>query len=130
MVDDIIALTAGTNKKADPAPPPQIYLHIPGSEKLVLELPLVIGTVPFSGVGSRTSSVSSQVSSMSSWASFPSAPPSYSNIHRDLRVDGPRTPLLQDYDGAEEEEDEDGGLFMRVPELHYPPPPAYSEVSQ
>ncbi|XP_022617769.1 thioredoxin-interacting protein-like [Seriola dumerili] len=114
-----------------------IYLHIPGSEKLVLELPLVIGTIPFSGVGSRTSSMSSQAGSLgsqagslSSWSSFPSAPPSYSNIHRDLRVDGPRTPLLQDYDGGEDEEDDDGGLFMRAPELHYPPPPAYSEVDQ
>lgn len=106
-----------------------IYLHIPGSEKLILELPLVIGTIPFSGVGSRTSSMSSQAGSLSSWSSFPSAPPSYSNIHRDLRVDGPRTPLLQDYDGGEDE-DEDGGLFMRAPELYYPPPPAYSEVDQ
>ncbi|XP_038568354.1 thioredoxin-interacting protein-like [Micropterus salmoides] len=113
-----------------------IYLHIPGSEKLVLELPLVIGTIPFSGVGSRTSSMSSQAGSLSSqagslssWSSLPSAPPSYSNIHRDLRVDGPRTPLLQDYDGVEDDEDE-GGLFMRAPEVYYPPPPAYSEVDQ
>lgn len=105
-----------------------IYLHIPGSEKLVLELPLVIGTVPFSGVGSRTSSMSSQAGSMSSWSSFPSAPPSYSNIHRDLRVDGPRTPLLHDYDG--DDDDDDGGIFMRVPEVQYPPPPAYREVDE
>ncbi|XP_039886927.1 thioredoxin-interacting protein-like [Simochromis diagramma] len=104
-----------------------IYLHIPGSEKLTLELPLVIGTIPFSGVGSRTSSMCSQAGS--SWTSFPSAPPSYSNIHRDLRVDGPRTPLLHDYDGTEDEEEE-GGLIMRAPELHCPPPPVYSEVDQ
>ncbi|XP_051813279.1 thioredoxin-interacting protein-like [Acanthochromis polyacanthus] len=102
-----------------------IYLHIPGSEKLVLELPLVIGTVPFSGVGSRTSSMSSQAGSMSSWSSFPSAPPSYSNIHRDLRVDGPRTPLLHDYDDGDE--DDEDGLFMRAPEVRYQPPP-YREV--
>uniref|UniRef100_A0A3Q2ZN56 Thioredoxin-interacting protein n=1 Tax=Kryptolebias marmoratus TaxID=37003 RepID=A0A3Q2ZN56_KRYMA len=102
-----------------------IYLHIPGSEKLILELPLVIGTVPFSGVGSRTSSMSSQASG--SWTSFPSAPPSYSNIHRDLRVGGLRTPLLHDYDGDDDDDDE-GGLFMRAPEVCYPPPPAYSEV--
>lgn len=114
----------------------QVYLHIPGSEKLELELPLVIGTIPLSGVGSRTSSMSSQAESLgsqagslSSWSSFPSAPPSYSNIHRDLRVDGPRTPLLHDYDGGEDEDDEEGGLFMRAPELYYAPPPAYSEVS-
>ncbi|MED6233268.1 hypothetical protein ATANTOWER_009294 [Ataeniobius toweri] len=104
-----------------------IYLHIPGSEKLILELPLVIGTTQFSGVGSRTSSMSSQASS--SWASIPSPPASYSNIHRDLRVNGPCTPLLHDYDGAEDDVD-DGGLFMRVPEGCYPPPPAYSEVRQ
>ncbi|KAM6910538.1 thioredoxin-interacting protein-like [Xenentodon cancila] len=102
-----------------------IYLHIPGSEKLTLELPLVIGTIPFSGVGSRTSSMSSQVDSSCSWASFPSSPPSYSNIHQDLRVGGPCTPLLHDYDGLE---DEDGGLFMRAPEVSYPPPPAYTET--
>nr|XP_020474326.1 thioredoxin-interacting protein-like [Monopterus albus]XP_020474327.1 thioredoxin-interacting protein-like [Monopterus albus] len=103
-----------------------IYLHIPGSEKLTLELPLVIGTIPYSGVGSRTSSMTSQAGSMSSWVSFPSAPPSYSNIHRDLRMDGLHTPLLHDYDGGED--DDEGGLFMRAPELSYPPPPAYSEV--
>lgn len=107
----------------------QVYLHIPGSEKLELELPLVIGTIPLSGVGSRTSSMSSQAGSLSSWSSFPSAPPSYSNIHRDLRLDGPRTPLLHDYDGGEDDDDDEGGLFMRAPELYYPPPPAYSEVS-
>ncbi|CAJ1061302.1 thioredoxin-interacting protein-like [Xyrichtys novacula] len=107
----------------------RIYLHVPGSEKLAVELPLVVGTVPFSGVGSRTSSMSSQAGSLSSWASLPPAPPSYSNIHRDLRADGPLTPLLHDYDGGEDDEDE-GGLFMRTPELFYPPPPAYTEVDQ
>ncbi|XP_042346872.1 thioredoxin-interacting protein-like [Plectropomus leopardus] len=111
-----------------------IYLHIPGSEKLILELPLVIGTIPFSGVGSRTSSMSSQAESLSSqagssWSSFPSAPPSYCDIHRDLRVDEPRTPLLHDYDGGEDDDDE-GGLFMRAPETYYPPPPAYTEVDE
>ncbi|XP_059195946.1 thioredoxin-interacting protein-like [Centropristis striata] len=104
-----------------------IYLHIPGSEKLSVELPLVIGTMASGGVGSRTSSMSSTADSASSWASFPSAPPSYSNIHRHLRVDS--TPLLHDYDGAEDDGEDDGGLFMRAPQL-YPPPPAYSEVDQ
>ncbi|XP_020516336.2 thioredoxin-interacting protein [Labrus bergylta] len=104
-----------------------IYLHVPGSEKLAVELPLVIGTIPFSGVGSRTSSMSSQGGvSLSSWASLPSAPPSYSNIH--LRGDATLTPLLQDYDGGED--DDEGGLFMRTPLLSHllSPPPAYSEV--
>uniref|UniRef100_A0A8C7S1Z1 Thioredoxin-interacting protein n=1 Tax=Oncorhynchus mykiss TaxID=8022 RepID=A0A8C7S1Z1_ONCMY len=39
-----------------------IYMHIPGSEKLILELPLVIGTA---GLGSRTNSVSSTDGSVS-----------------------------------------------------------------
>ncbi|XP_061573843.1 thioredoxin-interacting protein-like [Cololabis saira] len=119
-----------------------IYLHIPGSEKLTLELPLVIGTVPF--MGSRTSSVSSRVGggSTCSWASFLSAPPSYGNIAQDLGVGGPCTPLLHDYDG-QDNDDEDRGLFMTAPEGGfpggyqpgyqpapggYPPPPAYAET--
>lgn len=74
--------------------------------------------------------MSSQAESLGSWPSFPSAPPSYSSFQRDLRLDGPRTPLLQDYDGAEEEwegvaeGEEDGGLFMSAPRLHSSPPPA------
>ncbi|KAM6968275.1 thioredoxin interacting protein a [Aplochiton taeniatus] len=106
-----------------------IYLHIPGSEKLVLELPLVVGTIPCSM--SRTSSVSSQAESISSpvssWSSLglpSSAPPSYSDISRDCcRIDSPLTPLLDDYDA-----DEEDGLFMRAPSQRIPPPPAYSEV--
>lgn len=39
-----------------------IYVHIPGSDKLILELPLVIGTA---GLSSRSNSVSSCVSTMS-----------------------------------------------------------------
>ncbi|XP_067093303.1 thioredoxin-interacting protein-like [Osmerus mordax] len=106
-----------------------IYLHIPGSDKLIMELPLVIGTIPFSGFASRTNSMSSQSESLaspsSSWASMrlPSAPPSYSDISRDLRIDSLLTPLLEDCNI-----DEEDGLFMRAPARHYPPPPAYSEV--
>ena len=107
---------------------------------MVVELPLVIGTGPFGGFSSRSSSVSSQVSSLrapsDSWASFPSPPPSYANIpgsypnlpsYSNLpRLDGDitRTPLLHDCD---EDEDEDG-LFMLAPPQAYPLPPPYSEV--
>ncbi|XP_029593102.1 thioredoxin-interacting protein [Salmo trutta] len=109
----------------------RIYVHIPGSDKVVLELPLVIGTIPFNGFGSRTNSMSSQAESLNTPSSsfgslrLPSQPPSYSNISRDCRIDSPLTPLLVDYDA-----DEDEGLFMRAPELWYPPPPAYSEVDE
>ncbi|CAL8336794.1 thioredoxin-interacting protein [Gadus morhua] len=126
-----------------------VYVHIPGSDKMVVELPLVIGTGPFGGFSSRSSSVSSQVSSLrapsDSWASFPSPPPSYANIpgsypnlpssypnlpsYSNLpRLDGDitRTPLLHDCD---EDEDEDG-LFMLAPPQAYPLPPPYSEVDE
>lgn len=102
-------------------------MHIPGSEKLVLELPLVIGTVPYSGMNSRTSSMSSQVSTSSaSWVSLrmpSSCPPSYCDVTRDARLDQPRTPLLDDYDGG------DSPIFMNSPQFSFPPLPPYTEVS-
>uniref|UniRef100_A0A3B4XXJ5 Thioredoxin-interacting protein n=1 Tax=Seriola lalandi dorsalis TaxID=1841481 RepID=A0A3B4XXJ5_SERLL len=103
-----------------------IYIHIPGSEKLILELPLVIGTA---GLGSRSNSVSSQEGSVSnssqSWVSLrmPSEPPSYTDITRDCRLDQPLTPLLDDFDG------DDSPIFMTAPAFQFPPPPVYTEVS-
>jgi len=103
-------------------------MHIPGSDKLILELPLVIGTVPYNGFGSRTNSMSSQDGSVStasaSWVSLPSsAPPSYSDIRRDYSLDQPLTPLLDDYDGG------DSPIFMNTSQFQFPLLPAYSEVS-
>ncbi|KAG8004988.1 Thioredoxin-interacting protein [Nibea albiflora] len=104
-----------------------IYIHIPGSEKLILELPLVIGTA---GLGSRSNSVSSQEGSVSSasqsWVSLrmPSNPPSYCDITRDCRLDQPLTPLLDDFDG------DDSPIFMNVPSFQFPPPPAYTEAEE
>lgn len=100
-------------------------MHIPGSEKLVLELPLVIGTVPYSGLSSRSSSMSSQESTASaSWVSLrmPSCPPSYCDVTRDSHLDQPLTPLLDDYDGG------DSPIFMNSPKFSFPPLPPYSEV--
>lgn len=100
-------------------------MHIPGSEKLILELPLVIGTVPYSGLSSRSNSMSSQESTASSsWVSLrmpSSCPPSYCDITRDVRLEQPRTPLLDDYDGG------DSPIFMNTPQF-FPPLPPYSEV--
>lgn len=45
----------------------QICIDIPGTSKLLLELPLVIGTIPLHPFGSRTSSVSSQYSVNLDW---------------------------------------------------------------
>lgn len=44
-------------------------MDIPGTSKLLLELPLVIGTIPLHPFGSRTSSVSSQYSINMDWLS-------------------------------------------------------------
>ncbi|XP_055750151.1 thioredoxin-interacting protein-like [Salvelinus fontinalis] len=104
-----------------------IYMHIPGSEKLILELPLVIGTA---GLGSRTNSMSSTDGSVSnasaSWVSLrmPSAPPSYCDVTRDCRLDQPLTPLLNDYDGDE------SPIFMHASAFQFPNLPAYSEVDE
>ncbi|XP_029369949.1 thioredoxin interacting protein a [Echeneis naucrates] len=104
-----------------------IYVHIPGSEKLILELPLVIGTA---GLGSRSNSVSSQEGSVSnasqSWVSLrmPSEPPSYSDSTRDCRLDQPFTPLLDDFDG------DNSPIFMNEPAFQFPPPPIYTEVEE
>lgn len=42
-------------------------MDVPGTSKLCLELPLVIGTIPLHPFGSRTSSVSSQYSVNLEW---------------------------------------------------------------
>lgn len=102
-------------------------MHIPGSEKLILELPLVIGTVPYSGLNSRTNSMSSQESTSSaSWVSLrmpSSCPPSYCEIARNASLDQPLTPLLDDYDEG------DSPIFMNSTQFSFPPLPPYSEVS-
>uniref|UniRef100_A0A3Q2QET5 Thioredoxin interacting protein a n=1 Tax=Fundulus heteroclitus TaxID=8078 RepID=A0A3Q2QET5_FUNHE len=104
-----------------------IYVHIPGSEKLILELPLVIGTA---GLGSRSNSVSSQEGSVSnasqSWVSLrmPSEPPSYCDITKDCRLDQPLTPLLDDVDC------DDSPIFMNAPSFQFPSPPEYTETEE
>lgn len=45
----------------------QVCVDVPGTSKLCLELPLVIGTIPLHPFGSRTSSVSSQYSVNLEW---------------------------------------------------------------
>ena len=43
------------------------YIHIPAAKKLMLELPLVPGMVPYNGFGSRNSSTASQFIMDMSW---------------------------------------------------------------
>ena len=42
-------------------------MDIPGSSKLLLELPLVIGTIPLHPFGSRSSSVGSHATFLGGW---------------------------------------------------------------
>lgn len=50
---------------------PQVCVDIPGSSKLLLELPLVIGTVPLHPLGGRSASVGSRASFPRPWALCP-----------------------------------------------------------
>ncbi|NWR26295.1 TXNIP protein, partial [Emberiza fucata] len=98
-----------------------------GIFKIILELPLVIGSR--SGIGSRSSSMASQTSSEMSWVDLnlpdaPEAPPCYLDIvPEDHRLESPTTPLLDDPDGF------DSPIFMYAPEFKFMPPPTYTEVS-
>ncbi|XP_064416589.1 thioredoxin interacting protein a [Latimeria chalumnae] len=105
-----------------------IYVHVPGSKKTILDLPLVIGTIPYNGPCSRSSSLSSQISTEMSWGQFSlpdqfEAPPCYGDVAReDHRLDRPTTPLLDDGDSF------DSPLFMYAPQFQFVPPPTYTEV--
>ncbi|XP_033709814.1 arrestin domain-containing protein 2 isoform X3 [Tursiops truncatus] len=108
----------------------QVCVDIPGSSKLLLELPLVIGTIPLQPFGSRSSSVGSHASFLLDWGlgvlpERPEAPPEYSDVVADEEVAAvEQSPfrLLQDPDmGAE------GPFFAYIQEFRYRPPPLYSE---
>lgn len=104
-----------------------IYVSVPGSKKVILDLPLVIGSR--SGLSSRTSSMASRTSSEMSWIDLnipdaPEAPPCYMDIiPEDHRLESPTTPLLDDVDDSQ-----DSPIFMYAPEFQFMPPPTYTEV--
>ncbi|GCC34920.1 arrestin domain-containing protein 4-like [Chiloscyllium punctatum] len=106
-----------------------VYVHIPGSKKLMLELPIVIGTIPYSSFGSRTSSMCSQFSMDMSWLQLalpeqPEAPPNYADVvsEEDLARQFPSLPQ------ADHLEHEFGSpMFAYIQEFRFQPPPIYSE---
>ncbi|KAF7238396.1 Thioredoxin-interacting protein [Varanus komodoensis] len=106
----------------------RIYVSVPGSKKIILELPLVIGSKS-SSIGSRSSSMASQTSSEMSWIDLnmpdiPEAPPCYLDIvDEDHRLESPTTPLLDELDNSF-----DSPIFMYAPEFKFMPPPTYTEV--
>ncbi|XP_032992639.1 arrestin domain-containing protein 2 [Lacerta agilis] len=108
----------------------KVCIDIPGSSKLFLELPLVIGTIPLHPFGSRTSSVSSQYSVNLDWVRMgipeePEAPPEYSSVVSSEEPLETLSPPGQDNRGPGVLE---GPFFAYIQEFRFRPPPLYSEV--
>ncbi|XP_015997318.2 arrestin domain-containing protein 4 [Rousettus aegyptiacus] len=107
-----------------------VYIHIPGAKKLMLELPLVIGTVPYSGFVSRNSSMVSQFSVDFSWLALalpeqPEAPPKYADVVSEEEFSRHVPPYPQ-RPGREGEAC--CPVFAYTQEFWFQPPPLYSEV--
>lgn len=107
-----------------------VYIHIPGAKKLMLELPLVIGTIPYSGFGRRNSSVASQFSMDMCWLALalpeqPEAPPNYADVvsEEEFSRHIPPYPQPSDCDG-----EACYSMFACIQEFRFQPPPLYSEV--
>ncbi|XP_023798860.1 arrestin domain-containing protein 2 [Cyanistes caeruleus] len=106
----------------------KVCVDIPGTSKLLLELPLVIGTIPLHPFGSRTSSVSSQYSVNLDWLStIPEqleAPPEYSAVVSSPEAEQGLAPPCRSELGDILE----GPFFAYIQEFRFRPPPLYSEV--
>ncbi|XP_066492342.1 arrestin domain-containing protein 2 isoform X1 [Tiliqua scincoides] len=107
----------------------KVCIDIPGTSKLLLELPLVIGTIPLHPFGSRTSSISSQYSVNVDWLRLgiteqPEAPPDYSSVVSGEESTEILSPPCQDESCSIPE----GPFFAYIQEFRFRPPPLYSEV--
>ncbi|XP_013002959.1 arrestin domain-containing protein 2 isoform X3 [Cavia porcellus] len=112
----------------------KVCVDIPGSSKLLLELPLVIGTVPLYPFGSRTSSVGSHAGFLLEWGlsslpEQPEAPPEYADVVTEeeeaaVAATQGTMPLLPDTPMSLE-----GPYFAYLQQCRYHPPPLYSEAS-
>uniref|UniRef100_A0A8C2V4Y0 Arrestin domain containing 2 n=1 Tax=Chinchilla lanigera TaxID=34839 RepID=A0A8C2V4Y0_CHILA len=110
----------------------KVCVDIPGSSKLLLELPLVIGTIPLHPFGSRSSSVGSHASFLLDWGlgtlpEQPEAPPEYSDVVTEEEEEAMAaaqscSPSLWGAPTSLE-----GPYFAYLQECRYHPPPLYSE---
>ncbi|XP_013979578.1 arrestin domain-containing protein 4 isoform X1 [Salmo salar] len=108
-----------------------VMAQIPGAKKLKVELPIVIGSIPYNGLDSRSSSLSSHFSMDMSWLALalpevPEAPPNYADVvsEEECELHSPS------YSQSEELERQLGGpAFAYIQEFRFQPPPLYSEVS-
>ncbi|XP_040198286.1 arrestin domain-containing protein 4 [Rana temporaria] len=108
-----------------------VSIHIPGAHRLMVELPLVIGTVPFNGFTYRNFSVASQFTVDMSWLALalsehPEAPPNYADVVSEEDLSWCAPPPVTEQDVLLE------GLcfpsFAVIQEFRFQPPPLYSEV--
>ncbi|XP_077440630.1 arrestin domain-containing protein 2 isoform X1 [Vanacampus margaritifer] len=112
----------------------KVCVDVPGTSKLFLELPLVIGTIPLHPFGSRTSSVSSQYSVNLEWLRMaipeqPEPPPEYSSVV----AEGEAEQCSNSNAAAPQPAEDLSGILERplmafVQEFRFRPPPVYSEV--
>ncbi|KAE8631640.1 hypothetical protein XENTR_v10001262 [Xenopus tropicalis] len=107
----------------------KVCVEIPGSSNLVLELPLVIGTIPLHPFGSRTSSVGSQYSVNLEWLRMtvpeqPEPPPDYSSVVSEEEAEHNLSPPHHSSMGCLLE----GPFYAYIQEFRNRPPPLYSEV--
>lgn len=107
-----------------------VYIHIPGANKLMIELPLVIGTIPYNGFASRNSSVASQFSLDMSWLALalpehPEAPPNYADVVSEEEFSRHVPPYPQSPDSVEALH---YPMFAVIQEFQFQPPPLYSEI--
>ncbi|XP_028814331.1 arrestin domain-containing protein 4-like [Denticeps clupeoides] len=107
-----------------------VKVQIPGAKKLKVELPVVIGTIPFNGFVSRTSSVSSHFSMDMSWLmlalpDLPEAPPNYMDVVSEEEFDMhvPSSSQCEDL-----ERQLNSPVLLYIQEFRFQPPPVYSEV--
>ncbi|XP_067411726.1 arrestin domain-containing protein 4 isoform X2 [Emydura macquarii macquarii] len=107
-----------------------VYILIPGANKLITELPLVIGTIPYTGFSSRNSSVTSQFSMDMRWLALtmpehPEAPPNYADVvsQEEFSRHVPAYPQPTDC-----EEQFYNRMFACIREFQFQPPPLYSEI--
>ncbi|TRY88122.1 hypothetical protein DNTS_031502 [Danionella cerebrum] len=107
----------------------RVCVDVPGTSKLSLELPLVMGTIPLHPFGSRTSSVSSQYSVNMEWLRMtipeqPEPPPDYNSVVTEdeavqvVSTIPPEDELCGDLQRS---------LQSYLQEFRFRPPPVYSE---
>ncbi|KAJ1085517.1 hypothetical protein NDU88_005649 [Pleurodeles waltl] len=106
----------------------KVCVEIPSTSKLLLELPLVIGTIPLEAFGSRSSSIGSQYSVNLDWLRMtipeqPEPPPDYSIGSESDPELSLSPPFHGDFSGMLE-----GPFFAYIQEFRNHPPPLYSEV--